>query len=75
MAKRVIFTFDDRAYEDLEGVRDKGNFASFASAVRESLSVYRTLQEQAAAGFDEVYVANGKTKKQKTVHVASLRRR
>jgi hypothetical protein len=74
MAKRIVFTFDERAYEDLERVREQGKFATLALAVREALSVYRALQEQASEGYEQIVVENRKTKKQKSILMRSLLR-
>lgn len=64
MSKRIIFTFDDRSLEQLEEFKRDGGFASFASAVRESLQLSRSIQQQALMGFDQVLVenSNGKQK-------------
>jgi hypothetical protein len=74
MAKRIVFTFDERAYEDLVRVQVQGKFASLALAVKEALSLYRTLQEQAAEGYDQICVENRKTKNQKSILMHRLLR-
>ena len=56
MSKRVVFTFDDASYEDLERIVANGNFRSMADAVRCSLMIVRALQSQAEAGYDQVFV-------------------
>jgi hypothetical protein len=71
---RVVFTFDDRSYGTLHDVKQRGEFNSLGTAVRESLQISDILQQQAEEGFDEVVVRNSSTKQEKTILIPSLRK-
>ena len=64
--KRVVFTFDERSFDSLEKMKDNGNYGSLAEAVRDSLKVSRSLQQQSEQGYSEVIVRNTKTGKVKS---------
>jgi hypothetical protein len=74
MSQRVVFTFDNSSLATLKQVKEKGEFGSLGTAVRESLTLSDTLQEQVAQGFTEVVVRNPKTKQEKTIIVPSLQK-
>jgi hypothetical protein len=74
MSQRVVFSFDDTSLDMLNNVKKKGDFNSLGSAVRESLTISETLQQQVADGFTEVVVRNPKTGQEKTLIVPSLMR-
>lgn len=74
MAKtqRVIFSFDERSYESLQQMKDRGRFSSMGEAVRESLQISRALQSQASQGFSEIVVRNPETKEERVIVVPTL---
>ena len=71
-SKRIVFTFGPKNMGSLETVKEKGNFSSLGSAVRESILVNEVLHNQAAEGFTEVVVRNPKTKQEKTIVIPSM---
>lgn len=70
--KRVIFTFDDRSFENLETLKDQARFGSLAEAVKESLRVTRALQQQKGQGYTEVVVRNPETKEERVLVMPNL---
>ena len=72
MAKRVLFSFDDRNLATLNRITEQGNFSSMADTVREALLVTGALQNQALQGFTEVVVRNPETKAEKVVTIPNL---
>ena len=72
MSKRIVFTFDPKSLGSLEAVKEKGNFSSLGTAVRESILINEVLQNQVAEGFTEVVVRNPKTMQEKTVVIPSI---
>jgi hypothetical protein len=74
MAQRVVFTFDDSSLNSLKQVRERGNFSSMGTAVRESIQLSEVLQDQVGAGFTEVIVRNPRSNQEKTLVIPSLLR-
>ena len=72
--KRIVFSFDERNYNNLERIRYRGNFSSYADVVRESLQVSNILQEQNDEGFSEIVVRSPKTGKERIMSIPSLTR-
>ena len=74
MAKtqRVVFSFDERSYDSLQQIKDRGRFSSMGEAVRESLQISRALQSQASQGFSEIVVRNPETKEERVNVVPNL---
>ena len=74
MAKtqRVVFSFDERSYDSLQQIKDRGRFSSMGEAVRESLQISRALQSQASQGFSEIVVRNPETKEERVIVVPNL---
>jgi hypothetical protein len=73
-ARRLVFTFDEPSMDSLEQVKENGSFPTLGTAVRESIQLSETLQEQVANGFTEIVLRNPTTKQEKTIVVPSLRR-
>ena len=71
-AKRVVFSFDDRSYDSLEKIKDRGNFSSRADTVRQSMEVSGALQSQAHQGFTEVTVRNPETGEERVLVIPRL---
>jgi hypothetical protein len=61
MPKRVVFTFDDRSFDNLERMKAVGRYPSLANAVRDSLQITRAIQSQREQGFTELIVRNPRT--------------
>jgi hypothetical protein len=74
MSQRVVFTFDDSSLESLKQVRERGEFSSMGTAVRDSIQLSEVLQDQVADGFTEVILRNPRTNQEKTLVIPSLRR-
>lgn len=72
--QRVVFTFDDHSYETLKSLREKGDFSSMGTAVKESIQLSEILQDQVSQGFSEVVLRNPKTNQEKVLIIPSLRR-
>jgi hypothetical protein len=74
MAKtqRVVFSFDERSYDSLQQIKDRGRFSSMGEAVRESLQISRALQSQSSQGFSEIVVRNPETKEERVIVVPNL---
>lgn len=70
--KRVVFTFDERSFDALEQMKDNGNYHSLAEAVRDSLKLSRSLQQQTEQGFSEIIVRNPKTGKERVMVLPPL---
>lgn len=60
--RRVVFTFDERSFTNLNRMTQLGRYPSMAEVVREALQVRDAIQKQASEGFSEVVVRNPKTK-------------
>lgn len=74
MAQRVVFTFDDNSLESLRQVKERGEFSSMGTAVREAVQLSEILQDQVADGFSEIVLRNPKTSQEKTLLIPSLKR-
>jgi hypothetical protein len=74
MSQRVLFTFDEASLESLKQIKDKRGFPSLGAAVRESIEVNETLQEQVENGFTEIVLRNPTTNQEKAIVISSLRR-
>ena len=74
MARRVVFTFDDRSYSKLRHLQERGEFSSLGTAVRESIQLSDILQDQVDQGFSEVVLRNPDTNQEKTIIIPSLHR-
>jgi hypothetical protein len=74
MAKtqRVVFSFDERSYDSLQQIKDRGRFSSMGEVVKESLQISRALQSQASQGFSEIVVRNPETKEERVIVVPNL---
>ena len=74
MAKtqRVVFSFDERSYDSLQQLKERGRFSSMGEAVREALQIGRTLQSQSSQGFSEIVVRNPDTKEERVIVVPNL---
>jgi hypothetical protein len=72
MAKRVVFSFDDRSLESLKKMTEEGHYPSMANAVRDSLQISRALQSQAEQGFKEVIVRNPETGEERVIVIPDL---
>lgn len=70
--KRVVFTFDERSFESMEKVKDRGHFSSLAETVRTSLKINHALQSQVDQGYSEVVVRNPKTKEERVLIIPSI---
>jgi Arc/MetJ-type ribon-helix-helix transcriptional regulator len=70
--QRVVFSFDERSYDSLQQIKDRGRFSSMGEAVRESLQISRALQSQASQGFSEIVVRNPETKEERVIVVPNL---
>ncbi len=70
--KRVVFSFDERSYDSLEQIKERGRYGSLAEAVRESLQVSRALQNQSGQGFTEVVVRNPNTGEERVMVIPTL---
>jgi hypothetical protein len=71
-AQRVVFSFDERSYDSLQQIKDRGRFSSLGEAVRDSLQISRALQSQASQGFSEIVVRNPETKEERVIVVPNL---
>jgi hypothetical protein len=74
MAQRVVLTFDDPSLDSLKQVKQKGAFATLGTAVRDSIQLSETLQNQVAQGFTEIVLRNPATNQEKIIIVPSLQR-
>ncbi len=72
--QRVVFTFDDRSYESLKNIQERGDFSSMGTAVRESIQLSEILQDQVSQGFSEVVLRNPQTSQEKVLIIPSLHR-
>jgi Arc/MetJ-type ribon-helix-helix transcriptional regulator len=70
--QRVVFSFDERSYDSLQQIKDRGRFSSMGEAVRESLQISRALQSQASQGFSEIVVRNPETKEERVIVVPNF---
>lgn len=73
VAKRVVFTFDERSYESLVAMKVTGGYQSLAQAVRDSLQITRALQSQIEAGYTELIVRNPQTSAERVIVIPELR--
>jgi hypothetical protein len=71
-AKRIIFSFDEPSERELTNVTINGGFSSKASAVRESVALFRQIQNLIAQGYTEMFVVNPTTNAKVQVSIASL---
>jgi hypothetical protein len=71
MAKRMIFTFDDASLKNLERIKARRKLSSTAEAVRQSIQIGESLQQQADQGYSEVIVRDPKTKKERVMVFSS----
>lgn len=62
MSKRIVFTFDDRAFEALEKLMHDGKFRSYADTVRHALQLSKAISEEAANGYTKLVLRNPATK-------------
>jgi len=67
-----VFSFDERSYESLQQIKDRGRFKSMGEAVRESLQISQSLQSQASQGFSEIVVRNPETKEERVMIAPNL---
>lgn len=72
--QRVVFTFDERSYDSLKNLQEKGDFSSMGNAVRESIQLSEILQDQLSQGFSEVVLRNPKTNQERVIIIPSLHR-
>lgn len=70
--KRIVFTFDERSFDSLEKMKSEGNYSSLAEAVRDSLKVSRSLQQQSEQGYSEVIVRNPKNGQERVMIIPQL---
>jgi hypothetical protein len=70
--KRIVFTFDQKTYDELERIRELGGFSSLAEAARESITLTRMLQIQSSLGFSDIQVNKPGTEERKTLICRSL---
>ena len=61
MTHRIVFSFDERSLRTLKAIQKQGDFASFADAVRHSLVLARSIQQQEKLGFTELIMRNPKS--------------
>ena len=73
MSKRIVFTFDERSYENLVAMKVIGKYDSLAHAVRDALQITRAIQSQAEQGFTELIVRNPQTQIERTLIIPELR--
>ncbi len=71
-AKRIIFSFDESSERQLIDLTEDGKFSSKARAVRESVALFRRLQEYHKQGYTELYVRNPGTQNELRVTFTSL---
>ena len=74
MSQKVVFTFDDASLASLNDIKEKMGFSSLGSAVRDSIDVSETLQDEVENGFTEIIVKNPKTNEEKTIVIPSLKK-
>jgi hypothetical protein len=74
MAQRVVFTFDDSSLQSLNHIKERGEYSSMGTAVRDSIQLSEVLQEQVADGFTEVVLRNPHTDQEKILVFPVLRR-
>lgn len=67
MSKRIVFTFEQSAYEDLVALKASTKAKSLASVVREGLRLAKAYQAQSEAGYTEKIVRNPETNKERTL--------
>lgn len=69
---RVVFSFDEPSLDSLRQVKEKGVFPSLGTAVRESIQLSETLQDEVENGYTEIVLRNPKTQQEKIVVIPSL---
>lgn len=74
MSQKVVFTFDEASLANLKEIKEKMGFSSLGSAVRDSIDVSETLQDEVENGFTEIIVRNPKTNEEKTIVIPSLKK-
>ncbi len=67
MSKRIVFTFDEQAYKDLQNLTADTKSKSLANTVRESLRLAKAYQKHSGRGFTEIVLRNPNTKKELTL--------
>jgi hypothetical protein len=72
-AKRIIFSFDAPSERELIDVTKTGRFSSKASAVRESIALFRHIQQLHRQGYTRLYVQNPDTKAEVEINITSLK--
>lgn len=70
--KRVVFSFNDRSLDQLEQFKERGGFSSLAEAVRFSLQISGSLQQQSQKGYTEIIVRNPDTNKELVMAIPQL---
>ena len=71
-AKRIVFSFDDSTEKKLVEVTRKAGFSSMARAVRESVSLFRLLQDYRDQGYTELIVRDPECAKEIRVAFSPL---
>jgi hypothetical protein len=74
MSQRVVFTFDDASLESLKEMKERRGLPSLGTAMRESIEVSETLQEQVESGFTEIVLRNPSTNQERTIIIPALRK-
>ena len=74
MSQRVVFTFDDASLASLKQMKERRGLPSLGTAMRESIEVSETLQDQIEKGFTEIVLRNPSTHQERTIIIPSLRR-
>lgn len=64
-ARKVLFSFDPKAYERLKTVQKECGYAFPNDVVRDALSVYFALRDNAKEGFHKITVTNPRTGKER----------
>ena len=65
--QKVIFSFTPESLSALENIKGTGEYPSLAEAVKDSLKIMWTIQNQAKQGYTELIVRNPKTDQEKVV--------
>lgn len=71
---RILFTFDQRSYENLESLGATFGFSSKAETVRAALRLANTLRDQVEKGYSEIVVRNPNTGAERILAVDFLDR-
>lgn len=70
--RRLVFSFDERSYDDLTRLAADGNFATVHQAVRTAIHITRGLQSQAQDGYSELVVRDPRTKSERILVIPGL---